>query len=120
MEELLALSFALKSDLFTTVRLTAGGICARAGLSLDDAEDCKVCVTESLLLFMRNGYSSARVQFAQDNGVCVRLTGENGRGAAGDSAEDEISYSLLGAWVENLNVERKDGAVTEITFRFGS
>lgn len=120
MEEILALNFALKSDLLTTVRLTVGGICARAGLSLDDGEDCKVCVTEALLLLMRNGYSSAHVDFFEEEGVCVRITGDCRTEDTGKSSEDEISYALLGALVENLTVERKEGVVSEIAFRFGS
>ena len=46
--------------LLTTVRLTVGGIASAAGLDLDACEDFKVCVTEGLLLFKRNGRASAK------------------------------------------------------------
>lgn len=120
MEKIIELSFALKSDMMTTVRLTAGGVCARAGLSLDDGEDCKVCVTEGLLLLMRNGFSFARVFFSEEDGLYIRLKGEERSNSASETAEDEISYALLGALVDHLSVERKDGVVSEIAFRIGS
>ncbi len=120
MEKIIELTFALKSDIMTTVRLTAGGVCARAGLSLDDGEDCKVCVTEGLLLLMRNGFSFARVLFSEEDGLFIRLAGEERNSCVTESSEDEISYALLGALVDRLTVERKDGVVSEIAFRIGS
>ena len=55
MDELLSLRVALSPDVMTTVRLATGGVCSLVSLSYDDGEDCKVCVTESLLLLVRGG-----------------------------------------------------------------
>ena len=45
MKAFLSLELQLKNELMTTVRLAVGGAASAAGLSYDDGEDCKVCVT---------------------------------------------------------------------------
>lgn len=69
MNEVLSLRLALSPDVMTTVRLATGGVCSLLSLSYDDGEDCKVCVTESLLLLLRGGYAHARVVFADRKSV---------------------------------------------------
>ena len=46
----------LTGEYLTTVRLTTGGLCALAGFDVDEAEDYKVCVTESLLILKHGFY----------------------------------------------------------------
>lgn len=119
MDDTMILSFPLQSDYMTTVRLATGGVCSRAGLNIDEGEDCKVCVTESLLLLMRKGFASARLYFTRDGGLSVRIVGEGGRRSVPESAEDEISCALLGALVGNLKMEETDGCIGAISFGFG-
>ena len=118
MKELFTLSFPLGSDKMTTVRLATGGACALVGLNLDDSEDCKVCVTESLLVLMHRGYTAARVIFGEENGLCVRVEGE-GEGVQDASEADEISFALLGALNDSVQTQERDGKLAGITFRFG-
>ena len=111
----------LLNDYFTTVRLTTGGVCALRGLDVDFTEDVKVCVTEGLLVLKRNGYTRAKLSFSlQGEGgkMRCRLIGMGERKVKADegSAEDEISFALLAALVENSNVEKDGAAVTEISF----
>ena len=111
----------LSNDFFTTVRLTTGGVCALRGLDVDFTEDVKVCVTEGLLVLKRNGYSRARLSFAfrgEGGKMRCRLIGMGERKGKADegSAEDEISFALLAALVEESNVEKDGAAVTEISF----
>lgn len=120
MEELLRINVPLKNELMTTVRLTTGGICSLAGLSLDGSEDCKVCVTESLLLLMHGGYPSACVRFSADDGLEVSVSGEGDRRAATECAEDEISVALLNALTEGVNLQKEGGCLRSIGFRFGN
>ncbi len=118
MKELMTLYFPLGSDKMTTVRLATGGLSALAGLSLDESEDCKVCVTESLLLLMHRGYAAARVVFSLEDGLLVHIAGE-GEGEGAPAEEDEISFALLTALNDTVRTEQKNGKLAEIVFRFG-
>lgn len=121
MDELMTLCFPLKSEMMTTVRLVTGGLCSLAGLDLDDSEDCKVCVTESLLLLSRRGYSEAKVTFRGTGRLDIRLEGVGERAASEERpAEDEISAALLSALVEDLDMAREDGEINSISFGFGA
>lgn len=120
MKELYSAKVLLKNELMTTVRLTTGGVCSVAGLSLDESEDCKVCVTESLLLLMHCGFDYASVRFFDDEGVKVEITGECPNGKAKECVEDEISIALLSALTENVNLQKEDGCLYAIGFRFGN
>ncbi len=112
-------NFSLPLDdasLMTTVRLTVGGLAAAAGLDVDAGEDFKVCVTESLLIFKRNGYALANARFTLDNGIKASLTAEHPSVSREDcTLEDEISYALLGALVDEASFEKKGNAVTGVT-----
>lgn len=119
MKEEMTLSFPLKSEFMTTIRLATGGVCSLAGLDLDESEDCKVCVTESLLILKRNGYRAATLTFAADAGLRVCVRGAE-KSEATPSDEDEISYALLGALVKGLDLEKQDDCVAAIGFAFGS
>ena len=119
MKELLSLRFPLGSDILTTVRLATGGVCSLAGLNLDESEDCKVCVTESLLLLQHGGSRAARLAFYSDNGLKVEIASEEA-GAPEPHAEDEISLALLSALVKNLAIERENGRLSCVKFRFGT
>ncbi len=118
MKEMMRLSVQLESELLTTVRLTTGGICSLAGLSLDDSEDCKVCVTEGLLLLLHSGFSDAEIFFFEEDGLCVKLVGGLREKTVQSSVEDEISYALLEALVSDLAMEKAGGALQAIIFRF--
>ena len=115
----LKMEFALRNELMTTVRLATGGVCSVAGLSLDDGEDCKVCVTESLLLLKHRGYTSAGIVFSCEDGLSVAIEGKEGNGERSAAAEDEISAALLSALAENVIMEKREGELAAISFRFG-
>ena len=117
MKPVLALDIELKNELMTTVRLTTGGVSSFAGLSYDDGEDCKVCVTESLLLLAHGGYESAHVAFYLDGGLSVAVEGEN-RTASRSSEGDEISVALLNALARDVVLEKKEGTTSKVCFRF--
>ena len=75
MKRLLHLGVPLGSEIMTTVRLATGGVCSLAGLDLERSEDCKVCVTESLLLLTHAGYREASIDFSEDEGLRARIAG---------------------------------------------
>lgn len=118
MKLLLELLMPTESGLMTTARLTTGGLCSLVGLDLDKSEDCKVCLTESLLLLSHRGFSAVRVSFFQEEGLTVRAVGEGEPSNADVCDEDEISLALLSALCDSVSTERKGGNLLEISFRF--
>ena len=120
MKTLLSLGFELNSELMTTLRLTTGGICSLAGLDMDATEDCKVCVTESLLLLMHNGYPSARVRFCEDGGVYVQIEAEGNKQGNIETVDDGISSALLCALAEDVNMKKENDCLKAIEFRFAN
>ena len=119
MKRLLELKMPLESGLMTTARLTAGGICSLLGLDVDESEDCKVCLTESLLLLRHAGYLEASILFSQGDGLHVSIAGEGDAKEEGEHAEDEISYALLGALNDTVVLERESDRLKRVTFCFG-
>ena len=118
MNALIDLKIPLESDLMTTVRLLTGGVCSLVGLGLEESEDCKVCVTESLLLLKHCGCRAAHLTFVREGGVRVTIEGEEAGGEALSSMEEEISVALLEALVEDLTMQKTDAGVSRICFAF--
>ena len=119
MKTLLELKMPLESGLMTTARLTAGGICSLFGLDIDESEDCKVCLTESLLLLRHAGYGEAAVVFSEDNGLHICTQGAGEALKSEQHAEDEISYALLLALNDSVVTHKEGGKLTKIEFYFG-
>lgn len=119
MNELLVLRVRLRNDMMTTVRLATGGVCSLAGLSYDGGEDCKVCVTESLLLLLRGGYGEAEVTFTCDDRLHVSVAGIGRQSAPAPSDEDEIAAALLNALADDVLMRREQGALCAVEFAFG-
>ena len=120
MDEKIVLQIPLKNEYLTTVRLTTGGVCSLASIDVETSEDCKVCVTESLLLLKRNGYLSAEIGFLCRGGLSVTVTGKDKAGEISPSEEDEISCVLLSALVDNLNMEHDESGISALSFGFES
>ncbi len=120
MKELLSLEFKLKRELFTTLRLTAGGVCSLIGLNMEESEDCKVCITEALLLLMHGGCRSARIGFFADNGIAVKIEGEECFVPVESYPDDEISSALLAALAEDVEMKKEDGSLRTVGFRFSA
>ena len=115
----ITLEFPLQSTLNTTVRLTTGGVCEFAGLSFDDGEDCKVCVTESLILLAGRGFTRARLTFSGEAGLTAVIEGMDKAQTPPKTEGDEISAALISALAENVVMERADGQIYKIRFQFG-
>ena len=110
-------SLPIEGEYLTTVRLTTGGLCALAGFDVDSAEDYKVCVTESLLILKRNGFTEADIEFSVGETLGCVLTGKQCQQTAEDSLEDEISRALLSALIGNAEfTTNENGKVLKIAF----
>ncbi len=103
--EKFTISLPLTGEYLTTVRLTTGGLCSLVGFDVDLAEDFKVCVTESLLILKRNGFSTATITFTPGETLACEVQGDRRDGQKEDSMEEEISRSLLDALLGNVLFE---------------
>ena len=107
----------LTGEYLTTVRLTTGGLCALAGFDVDETEDFKVCVTESLLILKRNGYTRASIVFTVGETLGCAITGEAYNGVKENALEDEISRALLSALLGEVQfISNANGELESIVF----
>lgn len=111
-----SVTLPLTGEYLTTVRLTTGGLCSLVGFDLDAEEDYKVCVTESLLLLKRNGFSTAYIVFSVAETLGCEVCGEGERGEKTDEVENEISYALLRALLGEVEFARDEKGLTKIAF----
>ena len=111
-----SVTLPLTGEYLTTVRLTTGGLCSLVGFDVDGAEDYKVCVTESLLILKRNGFTTATIEFSVGEALACRVMGAEVGGEQEDSFEDEISHALLSALLGKVEFIKEDDKVTGIVF----
>ena len=69
--EKFSVQLPLTGEYLTTVRLTTGGLCSLMGFDIDSAEDFKVCVTESLLIFLISRHQLANTLAGHTTTKCV-------------------------------------------------
>ena len=111
------ITFPIDNEYFTTVRLTTGGICALAGFDVESAEDFKVCVTESLLILQRNGFTEAAISYTLAEPMLCEIVGKTRTGEKQPGVEDEISFALLQALLGEVAFEKDaDGDVVAVKF----
>ena len=107
----------IEGEYLTTVRLTVGGLCALACLDVDAIEDYKVCVTESLLILKRSGFTSARIGYALGQPLLCEVVGETRTDKREEGVDDESSYALLTALLGEVDYEKDDqGRVIAVRF----
>ncbi len=114
--EKFSVTLPLTGEYLTTVRLTTGGLCALAGFDVDTAEDFKVCVTESLLILKRNGFTTATIDFSIGDALGCQVLGKDENGEKTDSFEDEISYALLSALIGKVELKKDGDKVVGVEF----
>ena len=115
--EKFSVNLPLTGEYLTTVRLTTGGLCSLVGFDVDAAEDYKVCVTESLLILKRNGFTRASIDFTVSDSLACEICGVEAGGEKEDSFEDEISRALLSALLGKVDFTLDEaGKVEKIAF----
>ena len=115
--EKFSVTLPLTGEYLTTVRLTTGGLCSLVGFDVDFAEDFKVCVTESLLILKRNGYTAATIVFTVGEALGCHIVGTEKGGEKENSPEDEISRALLSALLGKVDYTTDEaGKVLAIAF----
>lgn len=114
--EKFCVTLPLTGEYLTTVRLTTGGLCSLVGFDVDGTEDFKVCVTESLLILKRNGFTNATIDFSVGEALGCVVQGLDGNEEKEDSFEDEISYALLTALLGKVELTKDGDRVVKIEF----
>ncbi len=107
----LILKLDLQDSVYNTaIRLVAGAVCMINDEDLDDVEDFKVCVTESLLILKNCGYESAECSFSVDGYTTCEISGIGGNPVPGEN--NELSLALIPALVKKCTI-KKNGAIVE-------
>ena len=115
--EKFSVTLPLTGEYLTTVRLTTGGLCSLVGFDVDFAEDFKVCVTESLLLLKRGGFTTATIDYTIGEALGCQVVGVEKGGKKENSPEDEISCALLSALLGDVEWDTDEhGEVRGIRF----
>lgn len=114
--EKFSVTLPLTGEYLTTVRLTTGGLCSLAGFNVDESEDYKVCVTESLLILKRNGFTTASIEFTVGEALACRVVGVEKGGEKEDGFEDEISRSLLSALLGKVEFVKDGENIVGVVF----
>ena len=114
--EKFCVTLPLTGEYLTTVRLTTGGLCSLVGFDVDTAEDYKVCVTESLLILKRNGFTTADIVFTVGEALGCKVVGKDVGGEKTDSFEDEISYALLSAVLGEVQFIKDGDTIVGVEF----
>jgi serine/threonine-protein kinase RsbW len=116
MEDRFYLELPLKKEYFTTIRLTAGGICSQAGFDIEDIEDFKLCVSEACLLLMRNDYCKAFVEFKVNGGLSAVISGGDCKknNYMSDEVAENISLSLINELVTDVEFIKQDKIIKQI------
>jgi len=94
-EQPIVLRLPADESLIHIARLTASGVAARAGLTIDRLEDLKLAVSEALIdrLETRAGVRWVQVAFSlSDAALVVEVVGDESEG--GGDPGDESSYAL--------------------------
>lgn len=114
--EKFSVTLPLTGEYLTTIRLTTGGLCSLVDFNVDETEDFKVCVTESLLILKRNGFSEAVIDFSVGEALGCAVRGKELSGEKADAFEDEISYALLSALLGKVEFIKDGDRVVKIEF----
>lgn len=113
------MSLPVDRDMMLVARLTASGVLARAGLTVDALDDLKMAVEESLGLMMAQVAPPGRIALTfQLSKCCMVFTCECADGcqtgiAIGDT-ELEVARCILASLVDEAEVAAVDGVVHSI------
>ena len=114
------LAVPAKRSMMLVLRLTAAGVVARAGLTVDRMDDVKLAVEEacSCLIGESGGPEALRLRFAQD-GDCLRVTvrGEGGEPVSLSEDEREVVRCILESLADGAQIRMDGEAVSEIELR---
>ena len=113
------MSLPAERDMMLVARLTASGVLARAGLTVDALDDLKMAVEESLGLMMAQIASPGRIALTFKLGKCCMVftcecADDCQSGIAISETELEVARCILASLVNEAEVVTVDGVVRSI------
>lgn len=113
------MSLPAERDMMLVARLTASGVLARAGLTVDALDDLKMAVEESLGLMMAQIASPGRIALKFKLGKCCMVftcecADDCRTGIAASETELEVARCILASLVNEAEVVTVDGVVRSI------
>jgi len=120
MSDRITLQIPSKPDYLLTARLAASSVASRMGFDVNDIEDIKTAIAESLLIIIHQNKSAAIAIAFLNEGESLTVEVE---GVLGDVPEiefenEDISLSryLIEALADDSNFEENDGLIGKIQF----
>ena len=116
------MSLPADQDMMLVARLTASGVLARAGLTVDALDDLKMAVEESLGLMMAQIASPGRIALNFNmSKCCMVFTCECADGCQTglpiDETELEVVRCILASLVDEAEVVTADGVIRSIRLK---
>ena len=114
------LSLPARRSMMLVLRLTAAGVVARAGLTVDRMDDVKLAVEEACSCLIGEGGGPERLalRFTQEReGLRIAVRGEGGSAVALSEDEREVVRCILESLADGVEIRGDVGAVSEIELR---
>ena len=105
------LSIPVQADLVVLARLTAATVAGRAGFGVEDIEDLRLAV-EELCLSLVGSRDDGRLHLAyqyEDDTITVRCWYEVAGPGGQESGEEDLSFRILDALVDEHGRQTRDG-----------
>lgn len=118
MEKKISLQFPLCSpDNLICARLVASAVCSLLKLSIDEAEDIKVCVNEACLIMLGESFKTVNISFYPDYELKINVSGEGTcKNASNINCESrELGLTLLNSLLDKVEYSDSQGVVSSIT-----
>ncbi len=118
MSELVSLIIPAKPDYFLTARLTVSSVASRMGFDVNDVEDIKTAVAESLLIILNEEKSSEiKIEITNEKeSIIVDVSGVQGEAQKVEIKQDDCSLSryLIEALADESFFSQEGEAVNNI------
>ena len=116
------LTLPANQDLMLVIRLTAAGVIARAGVTVDRMDALKMAVEEACgcLMDQQNPPRMLRLRFAcERDSLLIRADALDCEAQRGEATENELEVMrcILEALVDSAQLETRDGWISAVQMR---
>ena len=120
--EPIVLNLPADENLMLVIRLTAAGVIARAGVTVDRMDEIKMAVEEACGCLMEQRNPPKRIELtfrAREDGLLIRAEALGAEPETGDADADalEIMACILNALADHVEFEVRDGFIAAVSLR---